>query len=476
MAFKGYTQVPLRDYKKKHAPVAAMMTHKIFYVLLLTYALSILVVDVKSAFLIPDIDVVLWMAFPPGFTYKGNKYGRLDKSLYGTVQAAALFYAHLCRILMEAGFKRSNIDPCFFYYIQDPIICFILIHVDNCSIGTSDVKWITNVFESFKKDNFIFTIERPNSVLGVTIDYDEAQLSVVFSMSEYIDKLALLYVSYIGETPIRVYVPVKPEVERKYDVSILTASFEDNDLPYLNLLMGLMWLARNYRYEVYFACIFYSQFTKCYNREVFDDLLNVLLYLITTKHYSLSYKCDPNDKFKPFQIEAFVDSSYKENCYSCSFIYLNKNLIDVQVYTDKLYKGRVLSDTLQKTSASHSEMFGIFMTSKRITYPYNFLNEFTHVSVPIRTSTDCDPARFILENRVNNKRTMHLAVKFRYVTELIENKFLELIYHKGKELISDLGTKALPRAPLEAWCRIIFNTEQNVAVIDGSFGTIIIHN
>ena len=116
------------------------------------------------------------------------------------------------------------------------------------------------------------------------------------------------------------------------------------------------------------------------------------------------------------------------------------------------------------------------MTSKRITYPYNFLNEFTHVSVPIRTSTDCDPARFILENRVNNKRTMHLAVKFRYVTELIENKFLELIYHKGKELISDLGTKALPRAPLEAWCRIIFNTEQNIAVIDGSFGTIIIHN
>ena len=476
LAFKGFTQVPLRDYKKKHAPVAAMMTIKIFYVLLLTYGLSILLVDVKSAFLIPDIDVVLWMAFPPGFTYKGNRYGRLDKSLYGTVQAAALFYAHLSRILMEVGFERSNIDPCFFYYIKDPIICFILTHVDNCSVATSDKKWITNVFESFKKDNFIFTIERPNSVLGVTIDYDKAQRKVVFSMTEYINKLALLYRDFIGDNPHNVYVPIKPEVEHKYDVIILAAAFVATDLPYLNLLMALMWIARNYRYDIYFACIFYSQFTKCYNREVFDDLLNVLLYLITKKHYTLSYECDPNDRFKPFQIEAFVDSSYKENCYSCSFIYLNKNLIDVQIYTDKLYKGRVLSDTLQKTSASHSEIFGIFMTSKRVTYPYNFLNEFTHVNVPIRTSTDCDPARFILENRVNNKRTMHLAVKFRYVTELIENKFLELIYHKGKELISDMGTKALPRAPLETWCRIIFNIEQNIVELDGSFGTIIIHN
>ena len=149
----------------------------------------------------------------------------------------------------------------------------------------------------------------------------------------------------------------------------------------------------------------------------------------------------------------------------------------MQVYTDKLYKGRELSDTLTKTSAAHSEIFGTFMTTKRVSYAYNFLHEFVQVDVPICMSMDCDPARFILDNRVNNKRTMHLAVKFRYVTELIERKFIKLIRHKGKDLIADMGTKALPRMPFEAWCQIIFDCDfETSTTIAEQFSTIYIHD
>jgi hypothetical protein len=152
-----------------------------------------------------------------------------------------------------------------------------------------------------------------------------------------------------------------------------------------------------------------------------------------------------------------VDSSYGEYPYSCSFIYLNDNLIDVQVFCDKLYKNRELSDTLQKTSATHSEIYGLYSTTKRVVYPYNLIHEFAEVETPIVIKTDCDPARFLLENRVNNKRTIHLAVKFRYVSELIENKFIKLVREKGSSMISDLGTKPQPRPVLEKWCSLIFD-------------------
>jgi hypothetical protein len=58
----------------------------------------------------------------------------------------------------------------------------------------------------------------------------------------------------------------------------------------------------------------------------------------------------------------------------------------------------------------------------------------------------------------------------------VENKFLKLLRHKGSELISDMGTKALPRAPFESWCRVMFDIQENIVEVDGNFGTIVIHN
>ena len=66
-------------------------------------------------------------------------------------------------------------------------------------------------FESFEKHDFKFTMERPNSILGVVIDYDRKRRKVVFNMIEYIHKLKTLYKNYVGENPISVYVPIKDE-------------------------------------------------------------------------------------------------------------------------------------------------------------------------------------------------------------------------------------------------------------------------
>ena len=114
------------------------------------------------------------------------------------------------------------------------------------------------------------------------------------------------------------------------------------------------------------------------------------------------------------------------------------------------------------------------MTSKITVYPFNLLDEFVNVDTPIWIHIDCDPARFILENRVNNKRTLHLAVKYRYVTELVENGFFKLVREKGTDLIADVGTKPLTRQQLEKWCRIIFNTENKEILIESEFSYMIV--
>ena len=105
---------------------------------------------------------------------------------------------------------------------------------------------------------------------------------------------------------------MKPEIESKYNISELKEEYKEDTLPFLNLLMALMWLARNYRYDILLACIFFSQFSKCYNQEVFDDLLNVLLYVMNRKTYRLTFTSSLLDKTQPLKIRCFVDSSFKE--------------------------------------------------------------------------------------------------------------------------------------------------------------------
>ena len=68
-------------------------------------------------------------------------------------------------------------------------------------------------------------------------------------MFEYIDMLAALYKKYLPKIIKKVNIPIKTATETKYDIIKMKEEFVQNTLPYINLLMALMWLARNYRYD-----------------------------------------------------------------------------------------------------------------------------------------------------------------------------------------------------------------------------------
>jgi hypothetical protein len=94
-----------------------------------------------------------------------------------------------------------------------------------------------------------------------------------------------------------------------------------------------------------------------------------------------------------------------------------------------------------------SELSGIFDGTKLGVHVYNILIPYSKVDTPIVHLNDSKSAIFNADGFVNNKKTLHLAVKYRYVTELIHKKFMVLNYESGKLLLPDIGTKALPAGP-----------------------------
>ena len=106
---KGFEQQYGIDYTETFAPVAKLATVRLLIALAAHYGWNIEQMDVKTAFLNPELHEEVYMELPEGFEWladendKGAKYIKLRKALYGLKQAPREWYhdinAYLTNVL-----------------------------------------------------------------------------------------------------------------------------------------------------------------------------------------------------------------------------------------------------------------------------------------------------------------------------------------------------------------------------------------
>jgi hypothetical protein len=69
--------------------------------------------DVPQAFLRFDADCTIFVYQPKGQSDFPGQILKLSKMLYGSKQAAALWYNLFNAFLLKMGFVASSMDPCF---------------------------------------------------------------------------------------------------------------------------------------------------------------------------------------------------------------------------------------------------------------------------------------------------------------------------------------------------------------------------
>jgi Reverse transcriptase (RNA-dependent DNA polymerase) len=85
---------------------------------------------------------------------EGNKevlYVRLKKALYGTLQAALLFWKELCGTLVKWGFEINPYDPCVANKVIDGSQCTIIWHVDDLKISHVSDKVVKIILDMLDK-------------------------------------------------------------------------------------------------------------------------------------------------------------------------------------------------------------------------------------------------------------------------------------------------------------------------------------
>ncbi len=132
----GNHQVAGIDYTDTFAPVAKMVTVRVFLAIAAAKQWELHQMDVHNAFLHGDLQEEVYMTIPPGFRVtQPRKVCKLRKSLYGLKQAPRCWFAKLSTALKDYGFKQSHSDYSLFTLQRDTSQVNVLVYVDDLIIS-----------------------------------------------------------------------------------------------------------------------------------------------------------------------------------------------------------------------------------------------------------------------------------------------------------------------------------------------------
>ena len=126
------------DHIHKDSPTCSRDTLRILFSLVAGKGWRIQHIDVQAAFL-QGRRITRDIYIRPPFEAESDKLWKLNKCMYGLVDAPRMWYTELCNSLVELGMKVCTYDESFLYWHHKGELCGIMaIHVDDLLNSGSD--------------------------------------------------------------------------------------------------------------------------------------------------------------------------------------------------------------------------------------------------------------------------------------------------------------------------------------------------
>jgi hypothetical protein len=158
----------LDDTDSTFSSVVDWSTVRLLFILTVAQRLKSTTIDFNAAFVQSDLPEPIYLELPPGYAVPNeDKVYKVNKSLYGDVRAARLWYKHLSAALVsKMGFTKSSIDSCL--YLRDDLV--FVFYVDDGIIVSLDDEKIQNFIAELRNLSFDLDIEADYAgYLGVNI-------------------------------------------------------------------------------------------------------------------------------------------------------------------------------------------------------------------------------------------------------------------------------------------------------------------
>lgn len=134
---QGFRKTYNLNFESKSAPTGKLTSLRLLISFTADTGLLIHQLDVKSAFLMCDLEEKVYMLPPLGYKSSENIVLKLNKAIYGLKQASLALYKCLSTLLTSVKFSISLANPCVFWQ-TDPSPMWRFSKVENLIIFGKD--------------------------------------------------------------------------------------------------------------------------------------------------------------------------------------------------------------------------------------------------------------------------------------------------------------------------------------------------
>jgi hypothetical protein len=432
---------------KTYSPTISYLTFIVVLQIAIIYKLHRATLDVVSAYLqilYPknirqilvrfDPRICELLGLDPKTLYRVNKY------IYGLLDAGRQFYLKYTETLIELGYQQSKCDPCLFYKIDSNEITFICNFVDDAYIFSNKKENIQILKDKIDKI-YSTTIEyNANSYLGINFK-ELPDGSIQLNQNKLLNKILNTY-SVPIKSRARIPTPYGPIINNNNDNS--NNNNNNNKSPpidkttYLQLLGSLLYMTKS-RPELLASCSIQATKSRCPTEEDYLQLLYIVEYLRATKDEGLIlHTTEINNKV--LQLYCEVDATYLFHDDSKGHTGYCIGFAGIGFFYFKSIKQQLVS-----TSSTQAEMRALFTLTKDIIYIIELLNQ---INIPLNLPAiimedNSAVITMATEECAMLKKCKHFLMIINYVKDIYNMKLI--IIHKIMSMknASDLLTKKL---------------------------------
>lgn len=427
LVVKGCSQKEGIDFTETFAPVARYDTVRSVIAVAAQKRMNLTQFDNKTAFLNGELNEEIFIEQPQGFSDGSGRMCQLNKSLYGLKQAPRAWNATLDRVLKSFGMEQSENDPCL--YTSENL--FVVIYVDDVLIASRSGEEVDRLLKNLS-EQFEITSNEAKFYLGLQIDRNQTNGSIKIHQSTYTQNLlnGFNMSSCNGvATPLDTSFPLRQN------------EGDSANVPYRQIIGGLMYLSIMTRPDVTFAVNKLSQFLTNPSEQHWEAAKRILAYLKGTLNIGITYYCFNDQR----ELELYTDADFAmcldtRKSTSGAVVTLNSSPLGWFSRKQNLVAN---STTYAEYIAPHDGTCEIIWIRRL----FDDLRCSQLKSTPL--FCDNDAAIDIVRSTHFHQRTKHIDLKYHFVKDSFQQKIIDVKGISTNDQKADFLTKPLGTTKLE---------------------------
>lgn len=459
LVIQGHKQRHGVDYDEVYAPVLRKEVLRTLLTLGAVHDYEIHSMDVITAFLNGQIDMEVYVKYPPGYRNNTgpNDVLRVNRSVYGLKQAPRLWYQTLTEFLISEGYKCLIKDQCVFTKLVDGKPAYIGVYVDDIILLAPTMHHINTMKQRLSSRFRMHDLGELRFLLGIHVVRDRTRRTITLHQQQYATRVLKRYgydmcnphptptsgtlkLSSNTSTPTPKRKPLtgKAKFFSKRKERPISPSSRDKLPDYAGVVGSLMYLMVCTRPDLSYLVQQLSQFLSNPGPDHRAAAVKGLRYLKATANYGIVLGGQPSSPI----LHAYSDSDYANcpdtrRCVGGYITFLHNSPIS---WVAKRMRTVVLSTT-------EAELMILCSLVQECLYLKHLLGELhNQITEPIPLYEDNQSTILIVRNSELHGRSKHIDVRYHFIQQLVQDHTFVVHHVESSDQVADIFTKHLSYA------------------------------